>query len=142
MAAGKIAFVRSRRFRRSRCSILAKGSFFWRVGSVTGRNLASDWSPVRRFRVVSGSAGARDKRPPDLVLERSKVIGNLVMVSGRTDPGALVTVNGEAVDTDKTGAFRKMITMGSDGLSTIVVKSSDGAGNETVRQEKVLIQTN
>jgi hypothetical protein len=124
-------------------TVTEDGSFFWRVASVGKANLTSEWSPVRRFKVVSGAgAGKEDKRPPDLVLDRSKVIGNLVMVSGKTEPGALVLVNGEPVDPDKTGAFRKMISMSHDGLSTITVKASDGAGNETVRQENVLVQTN
>ncbi len=124
-------------------NVTEEGSFFWRVAALSKANLASEWSAARRFKVVSGNAsGSPDKRPPDLVLERSKVIGNLVMVSGKTEPGAMVTVNGEPADLDSTGAFRKMISMDRDGLSTIVVKASDGSGNETVRKENVLIQTN
>jgi hypothetical protein len=124
-------------------TVTEEGSFFWRVAALTKANLASEWSAARRFKVVSGNAsGSHDKRPPDLRLERSKVIGNLVMVSGKTEPGAMVTVNGEPADLDSTGAFRKMISMDRDGLSTIIVKATDGSGNETVRKENVFIQTN
>lgn len=123
-------------------TVTEEGSFFWRVAAVSKSSLTSDWSAVRRFKVAAGNAaGIADKRPPELTLERAKVIGNLVMVTGKTDPGAVVTVNGEPVDLDKNGAFRKMISLSSDGLSTITVKATDGAGNETVRQENVLIQS-
>src|SRR5258706_563803 len=69
-------------------TVTEEGSFFWRVASLGKGSLTSEWSPVRRFKVVAGTASSgRDKRPPDLTLERSKVIGNLVMVSGKTEPG-------------------------------------------------------
>ena len=78
--------------------------------------------------------------PPDLVLNRPQVNGTLVIVSGRTEPGATVTVNGEAADLDASGSFKKVISMTREGINTVVVRAVDGAGNETVRRENVVIE--
>lgn len=115
------------------------GSFFWRVATLTKTSVASDWSPYRRFR-VSGGAEPQSKSPPNLRVDRPQVIANIVTVSGKTDPGASVTVNGEPADTDTTGAFRKIISIDKDGLHDIVVRAANSAG-ATERSEKVVIQT-
>lgn len=121
-----------------------EGSYFWRVATLAKGNVTSEWSATRRFRVLSGRAAegtAADRTPPDLVLQRPQVIGSLVIVMGKTEPGAAVTVNGEPAEPDATGAFKKTISIQKEGLNTIVVKAVDGAGNETERQESALIQS-
>ncbi len=49
-----------------------------------------------------------------------------------------MTVNGETADVNADGSFRKIITMGGEGLQTIVIKART-AGGETVKRETVLI---
>jgi len=120
-----------------------EGSFYWRVATVArGSGLVSEWSAARRFKVLSGSgrAGVPDTVPPDLVLQRPQVNGTLVIVSGRTEPGASVTVNGEPADTDVSGSFKKIISLPNEGLNVVEVRAVDGAGNQTVRRENVVIQ--
>ncbi len=116
-------------------------SFFWRVASL-GKNLQqSEWSPTRRFRVVAGNGrGGPDTAPPDLTLQRPQVNGTLVIVAGKTEPGCSVTVNGEPADLDPAGNFKKVISMTREGINTVVVRAVDGAGNETVRRENVVIE--
>jgi hypothetical protein len=60
---------------------------------------------------------------------------------GRTVPGASVTLNGEIADVGSDGTFRKVISMGGDGLQTIVIKART-TGGETVKKESVLINSN
>ncbi len=118
-----------------------EGLFFWRVAALSKANLSSEWSETRRFKVLGANAVAGpDSTPPDLVVQRPQVIGSLVIVTGKTEPGATVTVNGESADTDVSGNFKKTISINQEGLSTIVVKATDGAGNETLRKENALIQ--
>ena len=118
-----------------------EGSFFWRIAALSKTNQSSEWSETRRFKVLGANATAGpDARPPDLIVQRPQVIGSLVIITGKTEPGATVTVNGESADTDVSGNFKKTISINQEGLSTIVVKATDGAGNETLRKEKVLIQ--
>jgi len=120
-----------------------EGSFYWRVATIArGSGLVSEWSAARRFKVLSptGRAGVPDTTPPDLVLQRPQVNGTLVIVSGRTEPGASVTVNGEPADPDPSGSFKKIISLQKEGLNVVEVKAVDGAGNQTVRRENVVIQ--
>jgi len=119
-----------------------EGSFFWRVAALGKANLASEWSPYRRFRLETAGtprSGAKTT-PPNLVVQRPLAIGDLVTVQGKTDPGSSVTVNGETAEVDGSGVFKKIITVPKEGINTIIVRAVDGAGNATVRRENVLIQ--
>ena len=119
-----------------------EGSYFWRVGALGKGGLSSEWSPTRRFKVTAGGpkSGTPDTAPPDLVLARPQVNGTIVIVSGKTESGASVTVNGEPADPDATGSFKKIISINREGLNVVEVKAVDGAGNQTVRAENVVIQ--
>jgi hypothetical protein len=119
------------------------GLYFWHVRTVKkgSPTLYSEWTPERRFKAVGGDQAAAqgEALPPDLVItQRPNVVGSSVVLVGRTVPGALVTVNGETTDVNADGTFRKIITMGGDGMQTIVIKART-AGGETVKRETVLI---
>lgn len=117
------------------------GSYYWRVKAIGKINNDSEWSPVRRIRATAGGLQDRTERiPPELVLQRPQVMGNLVIVIGKTEPGATVTVNNEQADPDADGKFRKTISVG-EGFQQILVKAQNGAGLETIKRESVVIQT-
>jgi FecR protein len=127
-------------------SQIQPGAYFWHVRSQRKGNppALSDWSASRRFKVSSGelSQARLDTLPPDLVItQRPNVVGSSVVLVGRTAPGATVTINGEIADVGGDGTFRKVISMGGDGLQTIVIKART-AGGETVKKESVLISSN
>jgi hypothetical protein len=121
-----------------------EGTFFWRVAALGKGNLASEWSAPRKFKVLStgaaSAAASSEAVPPALSMQRPQVNGTIVIVTGKTDPGAGVTVNGEPAETDATGTFRKVISFSKEGLNTVEVRAADGAGNQTVRRENVIIQ--
>jgi hypothetical protein len=58
-------------------------------------------------------------------------MGNL-LIYGKTEPGAVVTVNAEPADVEPDGAFKKTISNERDGAAILVVKSVDASGNEMV----------
>ena len=66
---------------------------------------------------------------------------SIVMVGGRTEPGALVAVNGEQVAVAADGAFTKTIQLANEGWAFVEIKARDGAGNETVRRRRVFLET-
>jgi hypothetical protein len=121
-----------------------EGQYFWRIASVgKSPTLVSEWSQVRKFRIlsqVSHTGQLPDTIPPDLVVSRPKPSGNIVIVEGKTEPGATVTVDDEPADLDPSGAFKKILSINKEGLHTITIKAVDTAGNPTVRRENVLIQ--
>jgi len=119
------------------------GLYFWRVQTIRRdpRELASGWSAPRRFKVVSpDTASEKAGVPPDLVVNRPQIIGSTLIVSGKTEPGATVTVAGEPADVDATGVFRKVITVTGEGLKVITIRAVNAAGLETLKKESVLIQ--
>jgi hypothetical protein len=127
----------------ARMRVNETGLYFWRVQTVRRdpRELLSGWSAPRRFKVVPPDATVEKSGvPPDLVVYRPQVIGNTVIVSGKTEPGATVTVAGESADVDATGVFRKVITVGGDGLKVITIRAVNSAGLETLKKESVLVQ--
>jgi hypothetical protein len=115
-----------------------EGSFFWRVASIGPRDVASEWSPYRRFRV--STEVDETTKPPALTLLTARVIGgDLVEVSGRTDPGAHVLVNGERAEPARDGAFQKIVTLRGGGAA-IAVKATNGAGLATARSLTVPVR--
>ena len=127
----------------ARMRVNETGLYFWRVQTVRRdpRELASGWSAPRRFKVVPPDTTAEKSGvPPDLVVYRPQVIGSTVIVSGKTEPGASVTVAGESADVDATGVFRKVVTVGGNGLKVITIRAVNSAGLETLKKESVLVQ--
>src|SRR5262249_46195823 len=79
----------------ARVKVSKEGSFFWRVAAIEANGLTSDWSPVRRFKMVTEpiKAGTGDSTPPELTGYPPQQMGNLFLVYGKTQPGAVVTVH-------------------------------------------------
>lgn len=127
----------------ARVRVNREGSYFWRVASIDASDRPSDWSAVRRFRmgVEPASFGDRRALPPRLTVSAPQQMGNLFLVFGKTDPGAVVTVNGEAADVAPDGSFKKTVTVNREGSARLVVKAVDAAGNETVKQVKVFVES-
>jgi hypothetical protein len=121
-----------------------EGTFFWRVAALGKGSLSSEWSAPRKFKVqmaqAAGGGSAPEGTGPGLVLQRPQVTGGIVIVTGKADAGASVTVNGESAETDPSGTFRKVISFTKEGLNVVEVRATDGAGSQTVRRENVVIQ--
>ena len=75
----------------------------------TGRAVSSDWSSVRRFRMLEEPvrAGTGDTTPPELSVFPPQQMGNLFLIFGKTERGAVVTVNAEPADVETDGSFKK-----------------------------------
>ncbi len=126
----------------ARVKVSREGSYYWRVASINTDGNASDWSFVRRFKMLTEPprliAGGR---PPGLTLSAPQQMGNLFLIFGKTDPGAIVTVNAEPADVEPDGSFKKTVTIDREGYATLIVKSVDAAGNETVKPIRVFVES-
>jgi hypothetical protein len=127
----------------ARVRVNREGSYFWRVAAIDSSGRPSDWSTVRRFRmgVEPVSFGGQHAAPPRLTVSAPQQMGNLFLVFGKTDPGVVVTVNGESADVAPDGSFKKTVTVNREGYATLVVKAVDAAGNETLKQVKVFVES-
>ncbi len=127
----------------ARVKVSREGSYFWRVASIDASGTPSDWSLVRRFKMVTEPvvAGSGDTNPPELSVFTPQQMGNLFLIYGKTEPGAIVTVNAEPADVEADGSFKKTITVERDGAAMLTIKSVDASGNETVKRVRVFVES-
>ncbi len=126
----------------ARLESIFPGTYFWRVATVGAENLTSEWSTVRRFRIFSSDQQSllRDETPPPLEVNPPHQLGNLFILEGRTEVGAVVTVNGEVVRLDSQGRFRKTVELLDEGWEDLVIQAEDPSGNRTERRERVYVE--
>lgn len=127
----------------ARVKVSREGSYFWRVAAINRQGVSSDWGLVRRFKMLTEPprSGIGDMSPPALDVSAPQQMGNLFLIFGRTEPGAIVTVNAEPADVENDGSFKKTITIDNEGYAMLVIKSVDAAGNETVRRVRVFVES-
>jgi hypothetical protein len=126
----------------SRVKVSREGSYFWRVAAINAEGHPSDWSLVRRFKMLTEPPRQLGQAlPPRLVISAPQQMGNLFLIFGKTDPGAIVTVNGEPADVESDGSFKKTTTIDREGYATLVIKAVDASGNETIKPLKVFVES-
>ncbi|MEM7482960.1 MAG: FecR domain-containing protein [Acidobacteriota bacterium] len=133
--------VEDRRRSGARIGIRGPGSFLWRVAAVSAEEGLGPWSEPRRFQIASLALDEEedDEIPPPLELEEASAYGSIVLVTGRTEPGALVEVDGEPILVAADGSFTKTIQLANEGWSFIQVRARDAWGNETAKRKQVFI---
>jgi hypothetical protein len=121
----------------------AEGTFEWRVAARTADGLQGPWTDPRTFRVLAArSAGERgDKTPPILELDQVQAYGNIFIVSGRTEAGATLRVNGEPVAIAANGTFTKTVQVASEGWTFLELEAADVSGNEARLRHRVFVET-
>lgn len=86
-----------------------------------------------------------DTTPPSLTLTQplnfQKFQRFPIVVAGRTEAGASVTVQGTPADVRTDGTFEYAITSAPDGALTITVVARDAAGNQVTRTVVVTVQS-
>ncbi len=127
----------------ARLRIQGEGNFQWRVAAEGGDDERGPWSAVRLFRVASGANRNRneDTVPPELEIDEAVGYGSIFIVEGRTEAGATVEVNGEAVQVNADGSFTKTIQLVGEGWSFIEVRARDAWGNTVDRRRRVYIDS-
>ncbi|MBL4644998.1 MAG: FecR domain-containing protein [Rhizobiales bacterium] len=110
---------------------VAPGIYYWRVAALDQFGLPGQMSTVRRFEV------RKDDIPPFLRIRTPSpnqiFRDSQVTISGETEAGAAIHVNGEVADIDIKGRFFYTIKA-EQGLNKIDVVSQDVAGNKTHRE--------
>ncbi len=109
-----------------------EGGYYWRVAAVYASGTASPYSQPRKFKVVPGRIGqTEDDEPPPLSVDDFLVFASQVIVRGRTEPGALLSVAGAKVDVADDGSFTTVVSLRSEGINRVRFVAQDMAGNET-----------
>ena len=119
-----------------------EGNYYWRVAAYGADGELGPWSSLRTFRALSPEGiGWKDTVAPQLQLAKMIVNGNIVIVTGRSEPGVRVEVDGQRTQVSADGSFSLSITPESEGQVEVKVSAVDASGNRTVASERVLIET-
>lgn len=122
----------------------AVGSFSANVSLTEGPNVitANATDEAGNWRAVSVTV-TLDSISPYLVIDSpSGGITNspVVMVSGQTEIGASISINGTPVSVDPSGAFSRQVTL-PDGTHTFVIVAMDAAGNFAAKSAWITVDT-
>ncbi len=125
----------------ARVGIRGEGIFYWRVAAFDREGARGAWSETRSFRIASlrGIEDVEDTIPPELTLAEVQPYGSLVLVSGRTEPGATVKINDEPASVELNGSFSKTIQMTQVGFAFITVVATDAWNNSSEVKQRVFI---
>ena len=115
---------------------LDPGNYFWRVRAIDEKNEISDPSDVFKFTLaVQGK-----NQDMLLTIDGTQLEGNSVEVMGRTEPGAILIINGEQVaDIDSSGHFRYFTQPMTSGSHTIVITGQNRRGDTTIKRVDIVI---
>ncbi len=114
-----------------------EGGYYWRVAAMFDEGKEGPFAAARKFKVLAGViAQANDSTPPTLSIDDFLVFATQVIVRGRTEPGALLTIVGNRVDIADDGSFTTVVSLTRGGSTKVHFVAQDMAGNET-RVERV-----
>jgi hypothetical protein len=127
---------------RARLRLLTPGTYFWRLSALGADTAQSEWSAARRFRVFSPASATllEDNTPPELVVNSPQQLGRMFIIEGTTEASASLTINGERVELDADGGFRKTVEIYREGWNDLIIVAVDPSGNPTERRERVFVE--
>lgn len=127
---------------RARLRLVTPGTYFWRLAASGTDSARSEWSAARRFRVFSPSAETllEDNTPPELEVGSAQQLGHMFIIEGTTEASATLSINGERVELDADGRFRKTVEIYQEGWNDIVIVAVDPSGNPTEHRERVFVE--
>jgi len=121
---------------------MGEGTYYWRVATAGRQGLESAFSEIRRFKVDGGRERAADDTvPPDLMIAEFLPSGHLLIINGRTEPGSMLSVEGQSVDVYDDGTFTAVIRMKHEGKNDVAIVAQDAAGNETRLRKSVFVES-
>ncbi|OFV88936.1 MAG: hypothetical protein A2V74_11580 [Acidobacteria bacterium RBG_16_70_10] len=115
------------------------GRYFWRVAGVNKDGLEGAFSRVSFFAVVTPAeptpapAPTAEAGPPRLVIQPVEALEGALLVQGRTDPRASLTVDGHSIDVRPDGSFAEYIRRGDQTKIVVRATGPDGQFSEQVR---------
>ena len=117
---------------------LSQGPYYWMVRSLDAQEKESPESEKNRFTII---AKASDSGKISLSLDPLVQHGHVIELTGKTEAGARVMVNGHEVPVFGTdGSFHYFTPPLPTGETLITVTAQDSRGGVNTEQQKVVIQ--
>ncbi len=121
---------------------IAAGSYYWRVAAISPSGVRGPDSEARRFRVSSHKIRDReDTTPPKLEITEFVQTGPMLIINGKTEPGALLWIDNEKVDVYDDGTFYAVIRLKKEGVNELHLLAQDAAGNESRLTHRAYVET-
>jgi hypothetical protein len=118
------------------------GTYFWKVSAVSPAEVEGPYSEVRSFRVTSQRIrDAGDQTPPKLEIQEPVQTGPMLIINGKTEPGALLWIDGEKVDVYDDGSFYAVVRLRKEGVNEVVFEAQDAAGNKARVTKRALVES-
>lgn len=115
---------------------LEPGNYFWRVRAIDAKGNVSD--PSDSYKFILAAQGKEQQMLLDV--DAPELQGNVVEVTGRTEPGAALIINGEQVaDIQSDGRFRFFTQPMTRGSHTIVITGQNRRGGTNIKRVDVVI---
>jgi hypothetical protein len=117
-----------------------EGRYLWRVAAYDRNGTVGPWSEIQRFRVASYRSLAleEDAEPPTLEIE-VLLTGSIALLTGKTEPGSRLEINGQEAVVAADGSFTATRTLFGRGRVPIEFVAVDRAGNQTTEQRFVFL---
>jgi hypothetical protein len=115
---------------------LDAGDYFWNVTATSAKKSTSDVSETNKFTLVAQG------KTQDMLLEiqSTQLVGHAVEITGRTESGAALIINGQPVpNIAKDGTFRHFTEPLLPGEHTIVVIGQNRRGGTAKQQVSVVV---
>ena len=126
----------------ARLGLRGEGNFFWQVAAVAADGSRGPWSRPRSFQVTqSQRSSGEDKTPPTLRIEGVQSYGRMLIVNGRTEGGAQLTLNGQEAAVNPDGTFNETLQVDEEGFVFITAVAADQAGNASREQRRVFVDS-
>ena len=115
---------------------LDAGDYFWNVTATSTKKASSDISETNKFTLVA-QGKTQDMR---LEIQSTQLVGHAVEITGRTEPGAALIINGQPVpNIARDGTFRHFTEPLLPGEHTIVVIGQNRRGGTNKQQVSVVV---
>ncbi|MFY9529834.1 MAG: hypothetical protein WBC04_18935 [Candidatus Acidiferrales bacterium] len=115
---------------------LDPGEYFWKVRAIDAGNASSDLSDPYKFTLVAQGK----EREMLLEVDDTVLHGNVVEVSGRTEAGAALIINGQQVaDIRQDGKFHYFTEPMARGDHTLVITGQNRRGGTAIKHIDIVI---
>lgn len=120
---------------------ITPGDYYWKVAAVSPSGVQGPFSEGRGFRVATQSIrDTTDTTPPALEITDLVQTGAMLILNGKTEPGAQVWVGNDKVDVADDGTFYTVVRLRKEGWNDLSVVAQDAAGNQATVNEKAYVE--
>jgi hypothetical protein len=121
---------------------VAPGSYYWKVAAVSPTGVRGPFCEPRHFRVTNQRIRDRDDMtPPKLEITDFVQTGPMLIINGKTEPGALLWIDSEKVDVYEDGSFYSVIRLRKEGVNELHLLAQDAAGNEARLTHRAYVES-